>query len=175
MANRCGDRRKVYGGVSLWSIALFLTLLITDVGVSFSLQMTASSWRTSTLPQTSNRGLNVPTLRLSMASSRNVNSVYAPRDPKTIPTGFSRMCNKAGGFAPRGLWDELTNGVTPWFESKDGCFVYFNCNDGHWYVDNPSGAGMYLAVPDGSLLLPPTNGWVSLRGNRAGAPKMSFL
>jgi hypothetical protein len=26
------------------------------------------------------------------------------------------MCNKAGGYAPRPLWEELTNGLTPWFE-----------------------------------------------------------
>ena len=101
--------------------------------------------------------------------------MYYPRDPTKIPTGFARMCNKAGGFAPRPIWDDLTNSVTPWFESKDGCFIYFNCNDAHWYVDNSFGAGMYLAVPDDSLLLPPTSGWVFLTGRRAGAPKMSYL
>lgn len=85
------------------------------------------------------------------------------------------MCNKAGGFAPRPVWDDVTNGVTPWFESREGCYVYFNCNESHWYVDDSHGAGMYLAPPEGSLLLPPTNGWVSLRGRRAGAPRMSFV
>ena len=37
------------------------------------------------------------------------------------------------------------------------------------------GAGMYLAYPDGSLLLPPTTGWVSLTGSRSGAPEMCFI
>ncbi|KAL7536789.1 hypothetical protein ACHAXR_011393 [Thalassiosira sp. AJA248-18] len=152
---------------------------MTHISASSSLQMVASSWPAPTptqlSPRSPSRSLNVPTVRLSMASSRGVNAVYSPRDPRNIPTGFARMCNKAGGFAPRPVWDDITNGVTPWFESKDGCFIYFNCNDAHWYVDNSSGAGMYLAVPDGSLLLPPTNGWVSLTGRRVGAPRMNFL
>ena len=184
MMNRCSSGLKSDVGILPKSMVLFLAILMTHVGLSFSLRMVASSWRTSPPSQSSSRGLNVPsssrglnvpTVRLSMASSRDVNSVYAPRDPNNIPTGFARMCNKAGGFAPRALWDDLTTGVSPWFESKDGCFIYFNCNDAHWYVDNASGAGMYLAVPDGSLLLPPTNGWVSLTGRRVGAPKMSFV
>mmetsp|Transcript_24797 Transcript_24797/g.59818 ORF Transcript_24797/g.59818 Transcript_24797/m.59818 type:complete len:187 (-) Transcript_24797:105-665(-) len=169
---------------------LFVAILMCLTGPSSSLLMIATTWTvptttllaptttwTSPTPSTVSQGcdLNVPELRLSQSSSRQVNAVYSPRDPKNIPTGFARMCNKAGGFAPRPIWDDMTNGITPWFESDDGCFIYFNCNDAHWYVDNPSGAGLYLAVPDGSLLLPPTNGWVSLTGRRVGAPKMSFI
>mmetsp|Transcript_28298 Transcript_28298/g.51577 ORF Transcript_28298/g.51577 Transcript_28298/m.51577 type:complete len:188 (-) Transcript_28298:150-713(-) len=168
------------------SIAVPVAILMShiDASTSLSLNMVASSWNispsqlspTNIIGSSSSRvGLNVPTVELSQASSRGINSTYNPQDPNNIPTGFARMCNKAGGFAPRPVWDDITNGVTPWFESKDGFFLYFNCNDVHWYVDNPSGAGMYLAVPDGSLLLPPTAGWVSLTGRRAGAPKISFV
>mmetsp|Transcript_26214 Transcript_26214/g.39493 ORF Transcript_26214/g.39493 Transcript_26214/m.39493 type:complete len:174 (-) Transcript_26214:83-604(-) len=118
--------------------------------------------------------LNVPDIRLSHASTRGLNTLYSPRDPKTIPKGFIRACGKAGGFAPRPLWDDLTTGVTPWFENKQGCFIYFNCNDSHWWIDSEQGSGMYLAAPNGSLLLPPTDGWMTLTGERAGAPTMSF-
>jgi len=165
----------------------FLTLLLlatmTSQASSFSIMsMVLSSWpkpaveSTFTSPTTQRRklNLNVPNIRLSHASARGLNTLYTPRDPKTIPKGFIRACGKAGGFAPRPLWDELTTGITPWFENKDGCFIYFNCNDGHWWIDSEAGCGMYLAVPDGSLLLPPSDGWMTLTGERAGAPKMSF-
>jgi hypothetical protein len=73
------------------------------------------------------------------------------------------------------LWDNLTNGITPWFKSKNGCFIYFNCHDSKWWVDDSSGSPLFLAVPDGSLILPPTEGWVTLTGRKTGVPRMSFL
>lgn len=155
-------------------LVLIVAILMVHLGASPALGMVASSWSPQTAAPPSPT-LNAPSIRVSMASSRGINALYAPRDPKTIPAGFQRMCLKAGGFAPRPVWDEITNGVTPWFESKDGCFVYFNCNDARWYVDNAYGAGMYLANPAGSLLLPPTHGWASLTGRRVGAPKISFV
>lgn len=174
MANRVfKDSRVLSNGM-----ILLLALLLTHIGVSSSLSLRMVLSARPPQPPTQSsaiRGLNVPTVRLSRASSRGVNAVFTPRDPKTIPTGFSRMCNKAGGFAPRPVWDEITNGITPWFESNDGHFIYFNCNDAYWYVDNASGAGLYLARPVGSLLLPPTSGWTHLTGRRIGAPKMSFV
>ena len=118
---------------------------------------------------------------ISAAAARIANGVYLPRDPEDIPPGFARMCGRAGGFAPRPAWDSITNGVTPWFEQqgREGgtgcCYVWYNADEGRWYADDPRGAGMYLADPEGSLLLPPTAGWVSLTGRRAGAPRMSFV
>lgn len=128
-----------------------------------------------TSPPTSRElDLNVPSIRLSHASARGLNSLYTPRDPKTIPKGFIRACGKAGGFAPRPLWDDLTTGITPWFENDQGCFIYFNCNDANWWIDSEQGSGMYLAAHNGSLFLPPTDGWMNLTGERAGVPKMTF-
>ena len=118
---------------------------------------------------------DVPAVQLSAASARFVNGTYEPRDPRSIPTGFARACGRAGGFAPRPAWDGSTNGVTPWFEGRDGCYLWFNRDEGRWYVDDPHGGGVYLASPEGSLLLPPTAGWVSLTGRRVGAPRMSFV
>eukprot|EP00584_Thalassiosira_punctigera_P006034 CAMPEP_0172545208 /NCGR_PEP_ID=MMETSP1067-20121228/15180_1 /TAXON_ID=265564 ORGANISM="Thalassiosira punctigera, Strain Tpunct2005C2" /NCGR_SAMPLE_ID=MMETSP1067 /ASSEMBLY_ACC=CAM_ASM_000444 /LENGTH=178 /DNA_ID=CAMNT_0013331909 /DNA_START=180 /DNA_END=716 /DNA_ORIENTATION=- len=178
MAKLCGAGSKGRFGILSNSVVFALALLMSYMGASssLSLRMVASSWGAPSSYHSSRTGsLNAPSVQLSMASSRGINSVYAPQDPSSIPTGFARMCNKAGGFAPRPVWDGITNGITPWFESKDGCFIYFNCNDAHWYIDNASGAGMYLAVPKGSLLLPPIDGWVSLTGSRVGAPKISFV
>lgn len=165
----------------------FLTFLLmvtmTSQVSSFSIvSMVISAWPspivesapTQTLPSRKELDLNVPNVILSDAAARGLNSVYSPRDPKKIPKGFIRACGKAGGFAPRPLWDEITTGITPWFENKRGCFIYFNCNDAHWWIDSEDGSGMYLAAPNGSLLLPPTDGWMTLTGERVGAPRMSF-
>jgi hypothetical protein len=110
-----------------------------------------------------------------MADEQEINGTYLARDPCEIPSGFAKMCGKAGGFVPRPLWDDLTNGITPWFESEYGSFIYFSCLDSMWWIDNSSGSPMFLAVTDGNLLLPPTNGWVTLTGRKTGVPRMSFL
>jgi len=118
--------------------------------------------------------LEVPTIKLTTSSIKSLNTIYHPRNAHDIPRGFSRMCNKSGGYAPRPIWNELTNKITPWFESNNYEYIYFNCHDRLWYVDNSMGMGCYLSKPE-SLLLPPLNGWVDLTGRRSGAPKMEFL
>ncbi|KAL7518409.1 hypothetical protein ACHAWX_003238 [Stephanocyclus meneghinianus] len=180
-----GDHRDLRAVVLM--LTTFVSLLVPSQELSLSTVISAlplNSWslqmrrvqETESLPtKTFVKSLAVPSLQLSMAEDRGINGVYIARDPKAIPAGFVRMCGKAGGFAPRPIWDELTNGITPWFESKDGCFVYFNCHDSRWWIDDSSGSPMYLAVPDESLLLPPTNGWVTLTGMKAGAPRMNFI
>lgn len=163
---------------------LFLLLASVTTCHSFSIvSMVLSTWpnptvestpTTQSLPSRTTLDLNVPNVIISDAAASGLNSIFTPRDPKKIPKGFMRACGRAGGYAPRPVWDDLTTGVTPWFENKKGCFIYFNCNDSHWWIDSEDGSGMYLAAPNGSLLLPPTDGWMTLQGERVGAPKMSF-
>ncbi|KAL3782459.1 hypothetical protein ACHAWO_013944 [Cyclotella atomus] len=110
-----------------------------------------------------------------MASDRSINGIYTAQDPKSIPSGFIKSCSKAGGFAPRPLWDEITNGITPWFLHDNGCFIYLNCQDGRWWMDRWDGNPLFLADPEGSLLLPPMEGWVGLTGGRSGVPRVGYL
>ena len=117
---------------------------------------------------------SIPSIKLS--STTKTDSLYAPRDAKKIPSGFVRICAKIGGYAPGPLWESTTNGLTPWFENKgDGTYIYYNAYESKWFLENSSGAGLYLAPPDDSLLLPPTRGWVSVQGQREGAPRISFI
>ncbi|KAL3810732.1 hypothetical protein ACHAXA_003342 [Cyclostephanos tholiformis] len=175
-------------GVLSWAI-LVATLFISRVDYTSSFQILSTAQAlllgapmatsSSVVSRTSSSSPptidNVPAVLLSQASSRIVNGMYEPRDPASIPSGFARSCNRAGGYAPRPIWDGVTNGIAPWFENRDGCYLYYNGNEGHWCIDDMHGAGMYLASPVGSLLLPPTVGWVSLTGRRIGAPRMSFV
>ena len=173
------------------SIALFLLILATQcIGSStcLHLNMIATPLPSSTtlsIPKfdiatvqlehkPSTDTLEVPTIKLSTSSIKSLNTIYYPRNAHDIPRGFARMCNKSGGYAPRPIWNELTNKVTPWFESSNYEYIYFNCHDRLWYVDNSMGMGCYLSKPE-SLLLPPLGGWVDLTGRRSGAPKMEFL
>jgi hypothetical protein len=199
MARRTSENKSIGGGGNLFpknSIALFLLLVSSQIGApcqGLHLNMIATSLPASilstpaptTIPTTKKTvidvpmvkqlsNINFPSIELSSASTKEVNKIYTPQSPSEIPRGFARMCGKAGGFAPRPIWNDITNGITPWFESKSGEFIYFNCNDRNWYVDNAFGAALYVCTPE-SLLLPPTNGWVSLTGRRVGAPKMSFF
>ncbi|KAL3804070.1 hypothetical protein HJC23_006461 [Cyclotella cryptica] len=190
-ANEVFRNRNKGGHRGLLDVALtlttFVSLAVPSQQLSLSTVISALPVNSWSLPmrrvqatenlstKTFVKPIAVPSLQVSMAVDRGINGVYNARDPKSIPAGFVRMCHKAGGFAPRPIWDELTNGVTPWFESKDGCFMYFNCHDSRWWIDDSSGSPMYLAVPDESLLLPPINGWVTLTGRKAGAPRMNFI
>jgi len=107
---------------------------------------------------------NVPAVLLSSASHRTSNGLYRPRHPSSIPDGFARLCRRAGGFAPRPLWDDVTNGLTHWYEQSNGggWYLYYNHESRLWCLDDDDGRGVYLAHPEGSLLLPPTVGWITL-------------
>lgn len=151
-----------------------LMLSIYDCYSSFAMKMVAEFRPRTQANKNIGAVYNAPSISLSAAFTKGTNGVYVAREPEDIPTGFVRMCGKAGGFAPRPLWETLTNGVTPWFESGGGSFIYLNCQEGNWWIDDSTGSGMYLAAPRESLLLPPTSGWTTLTGRRMGVPKIAF-
>ena len=148
------------------SIVLFLSTILTQcIGSSTSLHLNmiatplpSSTTTTLSIPKfdiatvqlehkPSTDTLEVPTIKLSTSSIKSLNTIYYPRNAHDIPRGFARMCNKSGGYAPRPIWNELTNKITPWFESNNYEYIYFNCHDRLWYIDNCWGMGCYLAKP----------------------------
>lgn len=184
--SNAAPRKEYRRRSAIITITLLLSLIAPTYQLSLSTVISAlpiTSWNEAPAPtiktqpasnSVTSLNLAVPPIQLTMSDIRQINGIYTAQDPKSIPTGFVRACHKAGGFAPRPLWDEVTNGFTPWFE-KDGCFVYFNCVDGKWWIDDEDGCPLYLACPEGSLLLPPTVGWVHLTGRRGGVPRMRYL
>ena len=68
-------------------------------------------------------------------------------------------------------WKELTTGTTPWFESDNDSYIYLN-RDGRWWIDDPSGAGVYIAKHDGASETPPTSGYVPLSGGELPVPQV---
>ena len=94
-----------------------------------------------------------------------VDGAYAAVDAARMPRGFEEVC-RAQGWSADATWRELNGGAT-WYEAEGGAYVYHNRADGCWWIDAPSGAGVFkakapphappqLAMSKGSIWL-----WVS--------------
>eukprot|EP00965_Chrysotila_dentata_P261845 6214379-Pleurochrysis_carterae.AAC.1 len=59
-----------------------------------------------------------------------------------------------------------------WFEAESGAYIYWNRSDGNWWIDEPSGAGAYIAQSDQQL--PPTEGWKPLPGTKLPLPTVEL-
>ena len=89
------------------------------------------------------------------ASVEEVNGVYHSREPGIVPAGFTETCVKMG-WPAEAMWVKLSDGRRAWFESENGSYIYWNRSDGCWWIDAPSGAGVY--IQKSSSQLPPVDG-----------------
>ena len=67
----------------------------------------------------------------------------------------------------------LADQALPWYEMENGAYVYKNVADGQWWIDEPSGGGVYV-VPS-TAPLPPTDGWRALPQGLSPLPKIEIL
>jgi len=89
-------------------------------------------------------------------------------------TVVARMLrNKLQKWDSEQMWQKLSNQESPWYEAENGSYIYWNTNDGQWWIDAPDGRGVYVvkASPD-SL---PAQGWQLLQGAKAPAPRVEML
>mmetsp|Transcript_35054 Transcript_35054/g.49021 ORF Transcript_35054/g.49021 Transcript_35054/m.49021 type:complete len:215 (+) Transcript_35054:132-776(+) len=114
---------------------------------------------------------NMPTLEVSKAGEVDVNGQYKAKDPKEVPSGFAATCNKMM-WDPSSTWNELSDQKKLWFEAENGSYIYWNRSDGRWWMDGPSGAGLYIVKNSNDL--PPTSGWQALRGSKAPLPEIKL-
>lgn len=111
-----------------------------------------------------------PPAQMSVVSSgeASVNQLYKERDPTVIPLGFSLTC-ATQQWDSEGMWLQLSDQKTPWFEAANGAYIYWNKGDGKWWIDAPDGHGVYIAkAPAGGG--PPTSGWQILPGAKGPGP-----
>ena len=101
------------------------------------------------------------------AGTSVVNGYYNQRAADVIPEGFDATCRKMGWETAK-MWQQLTDGRTPWFEKPDGAYIYLN-TDGQWWIDGPSGAGVYIA-PAATDHVPPRRGYRALPGAKQPVP-----
>jgi len=96
-----------------------------------------------------------------------VNGAYAIRAPNVIPAGFTATCEQMN-WPHEEMWKKLSDGRRAWFESDNGSYIYWNKSDGCWWIDGPSGAGVYIQRNAGEL--PPLDGkWEPLNPVAAAA------
>lgn len=101
------------------------------------------------------------------ASVEDVNGEYSARSPDVIPAGFAATCAQMR-WEPGQMWKQLSDGRRLWFEAENGSYIYWNRSDGCWWIDAPSGAGVYIQRSADEL--PPTGGkWEALSAQASGS------
>jgi hypothetical protein len=96
-------------------------------------------------------------------ATKELDGEYAAVDAARIPRGFEETCI-ANRWSPETTWREL-NGGAAWYEATSGAYIYFNRADGCWWIDEPSGAGVWKAKAPAHA--PPQLGWAALDGKES--------
>eukprot|EP00816_Leptocylindrus_hargravesii_P004454 CAMPEP_0196815694 /NCGR_PEP_ID=MMETSP1362-20130617/51281_1 /TAXON_ID=163516 /ORGANISM="Leptocylindrus danicus, Strain CCMP1856" /LENGTH=121 /DNA_ID=CAMNT_0042192743 /DNA_START=170 /DNA_END=535 /DNA_ORIENTATION=+ len=116
--------------------------------------------------------MRLPFVSVQGSGETDENVVFRPQDPLRIPAGFDRTCQKAR-WNTQGMWDQLSDGTSPWFEADNESYIYWNRGNKKWWIDGPSGAGLY--TNDAYTELPPPSGWVALAGAKEPLPNVVIL
>ena len=81
-------------------------------------------------------------------SARSPSPALAPRSTARTPRSTRADAARLRGGVPgagverNATWRELNGGAT-WYEAEGGAYVYHNRADGCWWIDAPSGAGIF--------------------------------
>ena len=119
------------------------------------------------LRKTGMQRAHVPILKIVVDGSGvpAVNGEYAATDATEVPDGFGRVCREQG-WDTQQAWQKL-NGEATWYAAANGAYIYFNQADRHWWIDEPSGEGVFKAAAPAHA--PPQLGWVELGASRGAA------
>lgn len=101
-----------------------------------------------------------------------VNQEYAEQPAAMVPRGFAITCNKMGWDSKK-MWLKLSDQKTPWFEAPNGSYIYWNRSDGQWWIDEPDGGGVFVALASPGL--PPSTGWKPLSPAAGSAPAVEVV
>ena len=107
---------------------------------------------------------------IAAAGVGSVVGSYVERAPISIPHGFAKVCEQMR-WSPSETWLKLSSQSRPWFEAPNGAYIYYNVQDGQWWIDEPNGGGVYVALADTDL--PPSSGWKALPQGLAPLPQLS--
>ena len=115
------------------------------------------------------------TVAVSGAGMKDVNGVYDSVDAqalnlKRIPAGFIRTCEQMG-WDSDAMWRDLYDSDTPYYLHRENdSYIYRNKGDGRWWIDGPSGAGVYIIQSREKL--PPPKSWTALDRAHLPVPKV---
>lgn len=91
----------------------------------------------------------------------SLNGRYNVKDGKhEIPVSFAKVCTQ-NGWPVDATWARL-NGGRKWYQHENNnSYVYYNSGDSQWWIDGPSGLGIYV-IKSGVNHAVPANGWQAL-------------
>jgi hypothetical protein len=124
--------------------------------------------QTSSLSNTMNKAPQKISIR--SAGFQHVNGIYQQKSPTLIPAGFDRTC-RAMNWNTEQMWTQLSDQCRPWYEAENESYVYWNRGDGKWWIDGPSGAGIFIVKNDGWF--PPKSGWIALDSDYEPLPEVT--
>jgi len=107
------------------------------------------------------------TAKVQGAGLSDVNGLYAARDPRIVPLGFSLTCAENAWDSEK-MWLQLSDQATPWYEAENGSYIYWNRGDGKWWIDGPDGKGVYIVKAPNDVV--PSSGWQALPGAPSPLP-----
>lgn len=92
----------------------------------------------------------------------SVGGLFVSKSASEIPKGFAQVCDDHG-WDTDNTWAHL-NGGHSWFSNanNNGAYIYWNQSDKCWWIDAPSGDGIFKAK--GPAHAPPAHGWKPLKG-----------
>eukprot|EP00523_Entomoneis_sp_CCMP467_P007081 CAMPEP_0168741162 /NCGR_PEP_ID=MMETSP0724-20121128/12363_1 /TAXON_ID=265536 /ORGANISM="Amphiprora sp., Strain CCMP467" /LENGTH=141 /DNA_ID=CAMNT_0008788641 /DNA_START=30 /DNA_END=455 /DNA_ORIENTATION=- len=82
-------------------------------------------------------------IRVRGAGMASVNGIYHAQPHSRGPAGFAKTCDKMG-WPSRATWTKLAVPSLDWYEANNGSYIYLH-QEGQWWIDDPSGAGIYIA------------------------------
>lgn len=89
-----------------------------------------------------------------------LNGRYLAKPFSAIPAGFTATCVKARWNA-QDMWNQLAASAADWYEHENGSYIYLH-NEGRWWMDDPSGAGVYVCRASVGDTKVPAVGWEPL-------------
>jgi len=89
-----------------------------------------------------------------------LNGLYQAKPFSIIPPGFTKTCNQMR-WNSEDMWNQLAVPSAYWFEHDNGSYIYLH-KDGRWWMDDPSGAGIYVCPASDGVDRVPSAGWQPL-------------
>jgi len=91
-----------------------------------------------------------------------INGKYVSQLSEAVPSSFKIICAQQG-WEPLTMWERL-NGNNNWYKHEENeSYIYLNKSDGKWWIDGPSGLGvfttqMYQSTGNAQFAVP-NRGW----------------
>ena len=115
-------------------------------------------------------------IRVRGAGVASVNGLYQAKPYSQVPAGFAKTCDKMG-WPSKATWIQLAVPSLDWYEAENGSYIYLH-KEGQWWIDDPSGAGIYIAnnmEANKPLPINPPSDWKPLASGTLPLPSVELF